>query len=127
MVASCFFDKVQHVRLKITAYIPLIQQFQYFLEGREFKIFTNHRPLISALFCIHTHSAVEKRYINFILQFPSTIEHVSGESNVVPNFLSLIPSVCNLIVETSLNSIEFKVLSAPQWNDQEIQGLRTSQ
>lgn len=57
-----------------------IEHFQYLLEGRDFTIYTVHKPLIYTLY-IQTdkYSPWEIRHLDYISQFSSGIRHVSGQ------------------------------------------------
>ena len=65
-----------------------IKHFSHFLEGRVFVIFTDHRPLVSALRSKSDHSPRQSRHLSYIAEFTSHIEHISGKSNVVADTLS---------------------------------------
>ena len=52
------------------------------LEGRVFLLFTDHKPLTSALF------RSQQRHLAFIAEFTSPIVHVPGLENTVPDALS---------------------------------------
>lgn len=69
-------------RKLLTIYLS-IKHFRYFVEGREFHILTDHKPLVHAL---HTrsdkHSPRQVRHLDFIAQYISDLRHVKGEANV---------------------------------------------
>jgi hypothetical protein len=66
-----------------------IKHFRHFVEGREFFILTNHKPLT---FALSTHSDKfsprQVRHLDFISQFTGDIRHVSGGANAVADALS---------------------------------------
>ena len=66
-----------------------IKHFKYFLEGREFCIFTDHKPLTFSLTKVSEPGpARQQRQLSFIAEFSSDIRHVSGKRNVVADALS---------------------------------------
>ncbi len=66
-----------------------IKHFKYFLEGREFCIFTDHKPLPFSLAKISEPGpARQQRQLSFIAEFSSDIRHVAGKNNVVADALS---------------------------------------
>ena len=66
-----------------------IRHFKYFLEGRQFTVFTDHKPITSALGKISDpHSARQARHLAAIAEFTSDIQHVSGKDNAVADALS---------------------------------------
>ena len=68
-----------------------IKHFRYFLEGRKFTVFTDHRPILAAL-----HKATEPttdcqaRQLVPIAEATTDIRHVSGKDTVVADALSRI-------------------------------------
>ena len=72
----------------LAAYIS-VRHFRFMLEGREFTIFTDHKPLTHALFRTSPPwSARQQRQLAYLAEFTSTIVHVPGKENVVPDALS---------------------------------------
>ena len=66
-----------------------IRHFRHFLEGREFTIYTDHKPLTYALRSKpDRHSPREIRQLDYISQFTSDIQHVHGVDNTVADALS---------------------------------------
>lgn len=66
-----------------------IKHFKNILEERTFTIFTDHKPLVYAF-----HQSNEKatsrqlRHLDFIGQFSTDIQHISGKDNIVADTLS---------------------------------------
>ena len=59
------------------------------LEGGEFLLFTDHKPLTSALFrSSPPWSARQQRHLAYIAEFTSSIVHVPGLENIVADALS---------------------------------------
>ena len=95
----------------------LKQRFKYFrhlLEGRAFKIFTDHKPL-TYVFAQRMEKAYprQQRQLSFISQFATVIEHIPGSDNVVADALSRVESIF-LPTEIRLNE-----LAEAQKNDQD--------
>ena len=62
------------------------------LEGTEFTIFTDHRPLVHALSCISEPlSARQGRHLAEVAEYTSDIQHVAGKAIIVANTLSRPP------------------------------------
>lgn len=71
-----------------------VKYFQYFLESRQFKIITDHKPLIYAFSQKNDKvNSRQRNQISFISQFTTWIEHVSGKSNVVADALSRVEAI----------------------------------
>ena len=66
-----------------------LRHFRFLLEGKEFVLFTDHKPLTQALFRPSPPwSAMQQRRLSFISWFNCDIRHLSGECNVVADALS---------------------------------------
>jgi hypothetical protein len=100
-----------------------IRHFRHVLEGRNFIVFTDHKPLTYALrSTTDRYSPRETRHLDYIAQFTSDIRHVSGVSNPVADALSRI----NATTCTADNSIDLAAIAAAQVSDPEIEQLRRS-
>ena len=68
-----------------------IKYFRHFIEGWQFSVLTDHKPLT---FSLSTHSDSHTprhiHHLDYILQFTSEIHHISGHSNSVADALSRI-------------------------------------
>ena len=72
----------------LAAYLS-IRHFRFMLEGRDFLLFTDHKPLTSALFrSSPPWSARQKRHLAYIAEFMSSIVHVPGLENTVADAFS---------------------------------------
>ena len=78
-----------------------IRHFRHFSEGRDFIIFTDHKPLT---FSFKTksdkYSPREIRHLDYISQFSTDIRHVSRNENIVADTLS---HVSNIHIDEPLN------------------------
>ena len=68
-----------------------VKHFQHSLEGRQFVIYTDHRPLTFALRSKPDKYSRETRHLDFVLQFTNDIRHISGEQNNAADALSRLP------------------------------------
>lgn len=101
-----------------------IKHFRYFVEGRNFIVYTDHKPLTTAMTSTVERSPRQSRHLEFISQFTTNIQHVKGKNNVVADFLSRIddPEVASLKV-----NLELKALVELQKEDHDIRGLLENQ
>ena len=68
-----------------------IRHFRYFLEGRTFTVYTDHKPLVDAISKVSgPWTAKQERHLSFISEFV-TDKHLSGKVNVVADCLSRSP------------------------------------
>ncbi|GBL76526.1 Transposon Ty3-G Gag-Pol polyprotein [Araneus ventricosus] len=95
-----------------------IKKFKHMLEGREFQIYTDQKPLIYAFKqnpdkC----SPRQLRHLDFISQYSTDIRHVQGSQNIVADALSRI-EVDSITKSPILN---FKEFARAQKDDSDIQ------
>nr|VZI22741.1 unnamed protein product [Spirometra erinaceieuropaei] len=109
----------------LAAYLA-VRHFRHLLEGREFTIFTDHKPLT---FAINSHSDKlrprEIRHLDYISQFTSDIRHIDGSRNEVADALSR-PSIAHLQLSPGIDLVE---MAAEQRRvgppcDEDVSGLQ---
>ncbi|GFS45527.1 transposon Ty3-I Gag-Pol polyprotein [Trichonephila inaurata madagascariensis] len=92
----------------------------YQLEGHNFIIFTDHRPLTFAFNKIwDSCSPRQLRHLDFISQFSTDIRHVSGSDNSVADALSRINAL-------NLSTTDLQHLADSQTKDEELKTLISS-
>ena len=78
---------------ELQAAYSAVLHFRSYLEGRPFILLTDHKPLVAAFHRLSPpKSARQQRQLAFLSEFPLTIQHTSGISNVVADALSRPPS-----------------------------------
>lgn len=102
---------------ELLAIYQAVKHFQFMLEGRPFKILTDHRPLQFAFSTIAERSPIQKRYLSYISQFSTDIVHIAGQDNVVADALSR-PD-CDMVSAENL----LKDIVSAQSQDKEIEEL----
>ena len=71
-----------------------MKRFRHAVKGRDFTIFTDHKPLTTAIASSSDrHSPREVRHLDYVAQFTTDIRHISGSDNVVPDALSRITAL----------------------------------
>lgn len=98
-----------------------VRHFRYFVEGREFCIYTDHKPLTFALQSKSDRMAIQTRYLDYISQFTNDIRYIKGCENIVADTLSRVESAAIDLVTPSLEN-----LYQSQQNDQELKALLES-
>jgi len=78
---------------ELTAIYEAIRHFRYLLEGREFTIYTDHKPLIYAFIKNSDRSPRQSRLLSYIAQFSTKIEYLADKDNNVANSLSRIETI----------------------------------
>ena len=104
-----------------------VRHFRYFLEGRPFTIFTDHKPLTFAMNKIsEPWSLRQQRQLTAISEFSTDIQHVSGKNNPVADALSR--SLTEQQTSETLNAVaegvDYIAMATAQRTDEEVQSLR---
>lgn len=102
-----------------------IKHFQYFIEGREFFVLSDHKPLTYAL-AFHTDKYTPRqiRHLDFIAQFTTDIRHIKGNANSVADALSRAP--VNSLQEPQTPAVDFEAMAGAQAADPELRALQSS-
>ncbi|BHF82673.1 hypothetical protein SprV_0802581200 [Sparganum proliferum] len=103
-----------------------VKHFRHFLEGHEFTIFTDHKPLT---FAIHSRSDKlsprEIRHLDCISQLTSDIRHIDGLRNEVADALSR-PSIAHLQISPGIDLAEMAAKQRRVGSpcDEDVSGLQ---
>ncbi|UYV72720.1 hypothetical protein LAZ67_10000403 [Cordylochernes scorpioides] len=73
----------------LTAFLS-VNHFSYFLDGKTFMLFTDHKPLTYAFTSKSERSPRQERHLNYLSQFSMDIRYVKGSENIVADTLSRI-------------------------------------
>lgn len=123
-----FSRKLSTAEVKYSAYdrellaaFATVKHFRHMLEGREFTIYTDHKPLTYAF-----HQKGDKcsprqaRQLDFLSQFTTDIKHVPGIQNIPADVMSRISAIC------TPSPIDYRVIAEAQVSDPELASLLTS-
>ena len=103
-----------------------VRHFQHILEGQDFCVYTDHKPLTRAFNANSTkYSPRETRHLDYISQFTTDLRHVKGKENVVADTLSRNISINSLNVVSS-QEIDLDQIAIEQENDEELEKLKKS-
>ena len=79
---------------EILAIFESLKHFEHLLEGKEFKVRTDHKPLVKVLKQRPEKASPRQlRQLDYISQFCLTLSHISGEDNVVADALSRVEAI----------------------------------
>lgn len=98
-----------------------ILYFQYFVEGRQFVVYTDHKPLTHAFQQKSDKASPRQlRHLDLIGQFTTDIRHISGKENVVADALSRVNEI------SMPCTIDYEELAKAQETDPELAKLLKS-
>lgn len=101
---------------ELLAIYEAIKHFRHFVEARHFTVFTDHKPI-----CFAFHQRKDKcsprqfRHLDFISQFTTDLQHISGKNNVVADALSRI--------EELVQPVDLESLAQSQTTDSELRQI----
>jgi len=113
---------------ELLAIFAAIKHFRGLVEGRNFTIFTDHKPITTALSrSSPPDSARQQRQLAFIAEFTNNIQHVAGSSNVVADALSRpVDQVCAVPEAEHAPLLSFKQMAVLQRACPDVTALRSS-
>ena len=121
---------------ELLAAFTAIRHFRYALEGRQFQLWPDHKPLLVALHRVsEPWTPRQQRQLAFIAECTADVVHVPGLSNVVADALSrpLDAPVCHLPADTSPSTyfsttaaLDYTLMAAAQLTCLGVAALRAS-
>lgn len=92
-----------------------VKHFKHLLEGNDFTIYTDHKPLTFAFQQKNEKASPRQlRHLQYISEFSTNIQHIQGKDNVVADALSRIESI---------STIDYDAVAEKQVHDKELQQL----
>jgi hypothetical protein len=77
-----------------------IRHFRFLLEGRQFTLLTDHKPLVASMTRVTPpQSARQQRHLAFVSEFTTDLRHTPGSDNVVADALSRPPAIVKVSTE----------------------------
>ncbi|GFX06805.1 transposon Tf2-9 polyprotein [Trichonephila clavipes] len=105
---------------ELLAIYRMVKRFRHMLEGREFVIYTDQKPLIYAFQQKADKCSLRQlRHLDFISQFSTNIQHVPGTQNLVADALSRI----EIDSISQASCLDYKDIAAAQLVDEELKQL----
>ena len=104
---------------ELLAAFSAVKHFRYFVEGRQFTLYTDHKPLIFAIGSDADRSPRQARHLSFIAEFTTDVQHVKGKFNVVADALSRVNAVAT-------PTIDYHRLAEDQASSEEIEAYKSA-
>lgn len=105
---------------ELLAVYTSIKHFKHFLEGRNFTVYTDHKPLTTVLKSQADKSPRQTRHLSYIAEFTNDIQHISGKFNVVADALSRITLTSDIPTLNSISSNDISRLAQEQASSGEM-------
>ena len=107
----------------LAAYLA-IRHFRYFLEGRSFVLFTDHKPLTFAISkTSDPWSSRQQTHLTYISEFTTDVRHIGGKNNTIADTLSR--GEISAITSPHLG-VDYNAMAAAQRTDEGITSVRTA-
>ena len=104
---------------ELLAIYKAIKRFRYFIEGRKFHVYTDHKPLTTTFANNkNSYSPRQFRHIDYISQFSTDIRYIKGSENLTADALS------RNIATISSSNIDYVAIAKDQEIDEELQKLK---
>ncbi len=111
---------------ELLAAAQTIRHFRHMLEGRDFQLHTDHKPLVTAISRIsEPWSARQQRHLAAIAEFTSDLRYLPGPQNVVADALSRPPEPAAAAAAAAAmeDPIDFQAMATEQKSCAETQKL----
>ena len=106
-----------------------IRHFRSFLEARIFTVWTDHKPLCTALSSATERSPRQTRHMSFVAEFTSDIRHIKGSENFTADALSrtFTANSVGAVHATAIPTVDYAELAAQQIESGEFQTYARAQ
>jgi hypothetical protein len=93
-----------------------IKHFRHFCEGRAFQLWTDHKPLVTAISCVSAPiSPRQQRHLAFISELNVQLLYLPVKKNIADFLSRLAPQATGSVaVATAADPVEFKEMATEQ-------------
>ena len=113
---------------ELLAMYSAVKHFAYFIEGRKFHIYTDHKPLTFAFSSSSDRwTSRQRRHLAFIAEHTTDVRHVHGRDNAVADALSRVKLETNQVsLSTDSPTLDLLNMAWAQQDDAKVQAYRTA-
>ena len=126
-------EKYSAFDLELLAAFSAIRYWRHLLEGRWFKLLTDHKPLVAALHRVsQPWSTRQQRQLAYLSEFDLLFEHISGDDNIVADALSqpppssTVPELATALSILACPGVDYGRMADEQAGCQDVQRLANS-
>ena len=109
---------------ELLAAYSAVKHFRHFLEGRPFTLYTDHKPLVTALKSQTERSPRQTRHLSYIAEFTTDIQYITGKFNVVADAFSRFTINSNTEEQSCCSVGSFSQLAQDQVQSGEMDSYR---
>ena len=128
-----FFSKAFDLRQRkysafdreLLAIVLAIKHFRFMVEGQAFTVYTDHKPLTTAIASTTGRSPRQTNHLEFKSQFTTDIQHIKGTDNVVADTLSRFNQV-DAIIQQVPSPWAIEEMIEAQKHDAELSTMKNS-
>ena len=105
-----------------------VKHFAYFIEGRKFHIYSDHKPLTFAFSSSSDHwTSRQQQHLGFNAEHTTDVRHVYGWDNAIADALSRVKLETNqLSLSTDPPTLDLLNMARAQQDDAKVQAYRTA-
>ena len=112
---------------ELLAMYSAVKHFAYFIEGRRFHIYTDHKPLTFALASSSERwTSRQQRHLALVAEYSTDVRHVRGRDNAVADALSRIELTDQVCGSVTTQDLDLVSMAKAQQEDAGVQAYRTA-
>jgi len=111
---------------ELLAAYSAVKHFRHFLEGQKFTLYTDHKPLVTAIRSHTDRSPRQTRHLSYITEFTTDLQHIQGKFNIVADALSRFTINSTLNGQYDLSPGDFERLAKDQTDSNEMDSYMTT-
>jgi cleavage and polyadenylation specificity factor subunit 1 len=117
---------------ELLAAYAAIRHFRFMLEGRQFRLYTDHKPLVTAMVRVSPPwTGRQQRHLAYISEFTTDLEYTPGKENVVADAMSrpteeILVAAADITAAGVVPPLDIPRLAAAQLECPDVEAMRKS-